>query len=353
MFKNTRSSFARLLLGFAVGDALGLPAEGLGRSTILRRWKGELRMRFMFHFGMVSDDTDHLLFTARCLARCPGDPTLFQRALARELRWWFAALPPGIGVATAKAAIKLWLGVPPSKAGVFSAGNGPGMRSIVIGAYFADPQEQRKMTDFVKASTELTHSDPKALWGALALAQTAIHAMRSAGPSTEGDLAWLDSLVSISSDPAWQTVCQSLRHGIRTDLTAREFAETLGLDRSVSGYMLHTVPMALFIWWKHRQDYRAAVSEAVHCGGDTDTLAAFVGGLCGVTSVSEIPEEWSSNLALWPESIATLDRIAASLAESHPIPRRPLWLLYAIRNVAQWCFVLGHLLIRIVQLRLR
>jgi hypothetical protein len=34
----------------------------------------------------------------------------FQRALAWNFRWWFAGLPGGVGLATAKACLKLWIG---------------------------------------------------------------------------------------------------------------------------------------------------------------------------------------------------------------------------------------------------
>ena len=43
---------AGLLLGTALGDALGLPAEGLSRQQIARRiWNGHWRHRFLFGHG--------------------------------------------------------------------------------------------------------------------------------------------------------------------------------------------------------------------------------------------------------------------------------------------------------------
>src|SRR5271165_4467825 len=88
-------AFAGVLLGTAVGDALGLPAEGLSPQRIRRRWPGPLRMRFLFGRGMVSDDTEHTLMVAQALLAQPDDPKAFQRALAWKLRWWFAGLPGG------------------------------------------------------------------------------------------------------------------------------------------------------------------------------------------------------------------------------------------------------------------
>ena len=52
------------LLGGALGDALGLPAEGLTSRRIARMWRGSWRHRFFFGKGMVSDDTEHAVMTA-------------------------------------------------------------------------------------------------------------------------------------------------------------------------------------------------------------------------------------------------------------------------------------------------
>jgi ADP-ribosylglycohydrolase len=56
-----------MLLGAAVGDALGLPSEGLSRQRIKRLFPGPLRHRFFFGHGMVSDDTEHLFMVAQAL----------------------------------------------------------------------------------------------------------------------------------------------------------------------------------------------------------------------------------------------------------------------------------------------
>jgi ADP-ribosylglycohydrolase len=50
---------AGVLLGTVVGDTLGLPAEGMSRQRIQRRWRGEWRHRLFFSRGMMSDDTEH------------------------------------------------------------------------------------------------------------------------------------------------------------------------------------------------------------------------------------------------------------------------------------------------------
>jgi ADP-ribosyl-[dinitrogen reductase] hydrolase len=161
-----------LLLGTAVGDALGLPAEGLRPAMIRRlRWSGHWRHRFLPGRGMWSDDTEHTIMLAQALLASQGKLPRFTRAFASELRWWLLGLPAGTGFATARAILRLWLGYPPQKSGVFSAGNGPCMRTALIGACF--PENPLTRRSFTEAQTRLTHSDPKAFIAALAVTELA------------------------------------------------------------------------------------------------------------------------------------------------------------------------------------
>src|SRR5258708_510613 len=123
--KASEEAFTGVLLGTAIGDALGLPAENLSPRQIRRRWPEPLRMRFIFGRGMISDDTEHTLMVAQALLSHPDDSVAFQRALGWKLRWWFAGLPGGVGLATAKACLRLWIGFPADKCAVISAGSGP------------------------------------------------------------------------------------------------------------------------------------------------------------------------------------------------------------------------------------
>ena len=62
-----RDRFRGVLLGTAVGDALGLPAEGLSRARVERMFRGRWRHRLVGRRGMISDDTEHTVFVAQCL----------------------------------------------------------------------------------------------------------------------------------------------------------------------------------------------------------------------------------------------------------------------------------------------
>src|SRR5262249_44571305 len=132
-----------------------------------------LRHRFVLGRGMVSDDTEHSCLVGQALLRRPDDADRFARALAWGLRWWLLRLPAGVGRATARGVLKLWAGWPPTRSGVFSAGNGPAMRAALLGACLGGQPE--KLRAYVRASSRVTHTDPRAERGALLIALAAHH----------------------------------------------------------------------------------------------------------------------------------------------------------------------------------
>ena len=97
------------------------------------------------------------------------------------------------------------------------------------------------------------------------------------------------------------------------------FADDLGLAKGVSGYINHTVPVALYCWLRSPGDFRRAVEDVVSLGGDTDTTAAIVGALSGATvGASGIPEEWIAGLIDWPRSVGWIKRLALALEKLFP-----------------------------------
>lgn len=334
--------FTGLLLGTAVGDALGLPAEGLSRSHIERRWHGDWRHRFLFGHGMCSDDTEHTLLVAQALLAHPEDPTTFQRCLAWKLRWWLLGLPAGVGLATLRAILKLWVGFPATRSGVFSAGNGPAMRSAIIGAYFAN--EPAKRREFVSASTRITHTDPKAQTAALAVAEAAAWAVSQDEPVAN----LIQRLPSLGQDAEWPALCQKLNEALSRGASVITFADDLGLHTGISGYAYHSVPMALYAWLQQPKDFPSALKAALDCGGDTDTVGAIVGALAGAScGEGGIPAEWLTGIWEWPHSCAFIRQVALRLAAQKPGgrplgPVRYFWPGLIPRNVLFLITVLAH-----------
>ena len=336
-----------LLVGAAVGDALGLPAEGLSRQRIRRLFGTCWRQRLLFGYGMVSDDTEHTVFVAQSLLRHPAAPERFARRLGWCLRGWLLSLPAGIGFATLRAIGKLWLGFPPNRSGVYSAGNGPAMRVAIIGAAFATDPNRRAA--YIAASTRLTHTDPKALTGATAIAELAAWIVRdrlTERPALEAFVALLRSCGP--EDREWLAAVDAIAQAARDAAAVPELADRLGLARGVTGYIYHTVPVVAYAWFRHCGDFRRTLTAVLDCGGDTDTTGAIVGGLTGaMTGTAGIPAEWRSRIADWPRSLSLLEtiagRLSAVIATGQPAdPVRYFWPVVPLRNLVFLLIVLVH-----------
>jgi ADP-ribosyl-[dinitrogen reductase] hydrolase len=305
-----REAFQGILLGTAVGDALGLPTEGLSSQIVRRLTNGNWKHRFLGSRGMWSDDTEHTFLVAQALLANPATPLDFQRALAWKLRAWLLGLPAGIGFATLRAILKLWLGFSPDKSGVNSAGNGPAMRSAIIGAFFHDDLPNLKR--YLKASTTLTHTSTQAEVGAEAIALAI--AWKLNNPTTTPH-DFLPFLAAQHNEPEWNRILAQMRSALDSARSVSDFATDLGLAKGVSGYIYHTVPVALYAWLRHHGDFYGALKAALDCGGDTDTVGAITGALAGA-SVGRvgIPKDLVTGLLEWPRSTLVLDQAGERLA---------------------------------------
>jgi len=338
------------VLGLAVGDALGVPREGMSARRGERLFPNLDKHHFFFGHGMFSDDTEHACMTAQALLVSGGDVERFKRSLGRRIRWWFAGLPAGIGHATVKACVKLWCGFSPDRSGVFSAGNGPAMRSPILGAAFRGDRD--KLRAYVSASTRITHTDPKAECGALVAAWAVHRAAETrlgAPPTAAAFVAELREL--LAGEEAATALLVSLdlmAQHLEAGRTVAEYAASLGLKHGVSGYIYHTVPVAIYAWLRHPDDYRAAVQAVIRCGGDTDTVAAVAGAIVGArVGKAGIPSELLAGIIDWPRSVHWVDTLAARLAEGKwresPQPTHSLavWVL-PLRNALFFVWVLLH-----------
>lgn len=342
--RTTSESFAAVLLGTAVGDALGLPAEGVSRQRIHRLWRGVWRHRFLAGRGMISDDTEHTLMVTQALLAHPDDAAAFHRALGWKLRWWSASLPAGVGLATAKACLRLWIGFPPDRCAVASAGSGPAMRCAIIGAFFAHAPERRRA--FVLASTRLTHRSWQAETAALAVAEVVALAVTAGTmPAAANVFSILRGLIA---EREWQDRLGQMESSLARGDSVGAFAESLGLGKGVSGYALHVVPVALYAWLRHGGEYRTAMVAALDCGGDTDTVGAILGALCGAAHGAEaIPAEWIDGIVDWPRSVGFMRGVAERLARQSqsvtPLGEvRYFWPGLVLRNVVFLVVVLLH-----------
>lgn len=325
------------LLGCAVGDSLGLPTEGLSRRRAAKMLKSPLRQQLIGPYGMCSDDTEHLFFTAQALLKCHGEPEKFVRSLGRSLRMWFLALPAGVGLATAKACLKLCVGFPPTKSGVRSAGNGPAMRAPILGVYAAgDPKLQKTLVD---ASTRITHTDPDAITGAHLIAVLAGYLAE--GMNQDDALDQLRLLPDLS--PFWTERLELIQTGLTTEISVMRMAEQLGLVKGISGYICHTVPMVIYTVLRHPEDPMSGLEVLIAGGGDTDTTAAIAGALYGAKlGPDAFPEKVVSTIRNGPMSVRVMRKAGQALDRNELTPVSWAWLLVPFRNLFFLAVVLCH-----------
>ena len=342
--ERTQTHIVGSILGTAIGDAMGLPYEGLSPRRAARFFGPPDRYRFFFGRGMVSDDTEHTCMVAQSLIASGGDIDAFRRYLGWRFRFWLLGLPAGIGLATLRSIVRLWIGFSPRKSGVFSAGNGPAMRAAILGAAINDPQSLR---EFVRASTRITHTDPKAEYGAFAVALAAQLARQCESVSGDQFLDCLRSCLGRDADELLSLI-KGAATAANQGQSTESFAESLGLAKGVSGYVYHSVPVAIHAWLTHPCDFRSAVTNVIRCGGDTDSTAAIVGGIIGSAVGKEgLPVDWLNNLREWPRSVSWMDRLGTQLESSSHATNRsrpikiPVWGLLP-RNLFFLLVVLCH-----------
>jgi ADP-ribosylglycohydrolase len=176
-----------------------------------------------------------------------------------------------VGRATIRASLRIALGLKPS--GVWSAGNGAAMRAGVVGVFFQDRPEPRRA--FGRALAETTHRDPRAIEGALYVAEIAACCAVEPAEASRRDIAVRSQAVVADRELA-TAIDRAISLADAADST-QDAAKVCG----TSGYVVSTVAFATFCFLKYGDDPIEALSQAIAAGGDTDSIAAILGGWLG------------------------------------------------------------------------
>lgn len=329
-----RERLEGLLLGTAVGDALGLPLEGLDARAIARRFAPVTRYRLLGATGFVSDDTEQSALVAQALAAHPGDVALAVRRFRRSLLGWFLRLPWGVGWATLRSCVRIAAGL--ARSGVDSAGNGAAMRAAVVGVAFADDPRARRV--FSDALARVTHLDARAVEGARFVAEVAALAVPGVSP-----LAIVEAASPVVESPE---LGQALRAAVSLAKEGTDVA--LAAERlHTSGFVLHTVPFAAFCFARFGDEPLRMLQETYSAGGDTDSIGAIVGAWAGARGgPCAFPEPLISALHDGPFGPAHLRALAADVANAVETGARPLAtyspLAALLRNLALYPVILAH-----------
>jgi ADP-ribosylglycohydrolase len=288
----TSDQFTGCLLGLALGDALGAPVEAYPPEearryvALLTEHTAPDRGPGGRAFGQVTDDTQLARELLLSIAEQGGfDPVAFA---GRLLEFVASGRLVGGGPATLAAARQLAQGRAWHDAGVPApyAGNGAAMRAGPLGLlYHRDP---RHLTRVVVDQARVTHHDPRATAGAVAIAWAVAIASRREAIHAAEFLAEISAAVE-PVDTGFATTIHDLRFwvGLAPTEAATAFAER-GLEpeahtgwHGISSFVVSSVCWSLYAFLRAPERFLDAVRVAIEVGGDTDTLAAMTGAISG------------------------------------------------------------------------
>ena len=299
-----------MLIGLAIGDALGNTSEGLLPATRRQRY-GEIRDYLPNPHasgravGLPSDDSQLAFWT---LGQLIEDGSLVPSNLARR---FCSGRIFGLG-----STVRAFLGrlinehLPWDEAGVASAGNGALMRiAPVLIPHLRQPS--RRLWSDTALATIITHNDAAALAASVGFVALLWDALAMTRPSEPG--WWLNRFLQIAeplepADSAYRTrggrftgyngrFVDFVRERV-SDAWERRLDTATACDEWYSGaYLLETMPSVLYVLMRHGHDPEEAIVRAVNDTKDNDTVAAIVGAAVGALhGVSALPERWRRGL---------------------------------------------------------
>ena len=284
--------FIGTLVGLAIGDALGMPFEGMSALEIKEQF-GKI-YDFMPHPtsklkpGQYTDDTEMMICLAESIIN--SKEVVPEDVSRKYLSWYLSGDWRGIGRTTYKALLNLKKGISWQRSGIsdkWSAGNGTAMRVAPIGLF--DWQDLAKLKRDAELDAVITHNNPEAIAGSQAVAFTIARLV--SGEVELGNL--IDEACEFIGE------CELAKRLIYAKrlLEANKPPEVALMMMGTSGYVVETVPSALYCFLKSPRDFERTVISCVMAGGDTDAVAAIAGAISGAyNGLKGIPRRWVENV---------------------------------------------------------
>ncbi|MCA9158233.1 MAG: ADP-ribosylglycohydrolase family protein, partial [Planctomycetales bacterium] len=213
-----------------------------------------------------------------------------------------------------------------------------------------------RLSRWVDESTKLTHKHPLASDGCQVLAALADHGATCKTEKFDPHAA-LAVAIDASSMSDIQYKLRELQAFLEQRRSPRAVARHFGWDQYVSGFIVPTTIMATYCWLRYPNNFRRAVTSAVMLGGDTDSIAAIVGGLVGAhVGAQRLPAELVNGISGISHGPAWIEELAERLShwphgpdDLHAAPCQstdPLGQL--VRNAWTAALVLKHTALRTI-----
>lgn len=313
-----RDRLAGSLIGQCLGDALGFVVEGYSREVcqeyveeILLTDKAGTIGRSPHAFGQYTDDSQLVRELMESYVGCRGfDAGDYGRRIAALFSEQRVV---GRGRATTEAAARLARGEHWTRSGVPApyAGNGAAMRAAPIGWMFCRSDDA--LVRAARDQARITHTDPRAVAGAVAIAGAVALALRAmpgtlkperfierlarwVRPIDPGFAAEIERLEALRlrdpDDAVWLISRAGLRPG-----DAEMVGRWPAAEGMISPYVIPSVLWSLYSFLRTPDDYMAAICTAISGGGDADTTAAMTGAISGAyLGLEAIPRELAERL---------------------------------------------------------
>jgi len=278
-----KSKFTGALLGSAVGDALGAPVEGYSMKKVISVFEEGWEMIS----GRYTDDTEMMIGVAESLIENKGfdgedmatrfidnyDPSRGYGPGSKE-----ALRRISKGESWEETSKKLF-------GGKGSYGNGAAMRIAPVGIFYYDDAD--KLKEIAYKSSHITHSHELGKEGA-ALQAFSI-ALAVSGTKKEDMLL---KLKRFTKSEVYKEKVRKLEALLDKETTKKEVIYGLGSGKEA----FNSVPTAIYSFL-HADSFKDAVVYAVSLGGDTDTVGAMTGAICGAYyGEGAIPKRWVEKL---------------------------------------------------------
>jgi poly(ADP-ribose) glycohydrolase ARH3 len=303
----TRDRARGLLLGLALGDALGAPFEGRDSVDPVDLVAEELAPSGLVH----TDDTALAHVLARHLAEHRDTVVLDENLLARDFAEAWRAEPwRGYGSGTPKVFGLINAGVPwPDATHAFyqgqgSFGNGAAMRVAPVALAGTSLHHTAELA---RRSAAVTHAHKHGQYGATCQAAAAYLSLHSDPARPLEVTAFLHDLARVVQSGPWHEKLDRVAELVLRRPEPRHAAGALGNDASALG----SAPTALLAFLLHPDRANDAIRYAIRAGGDTDTIAAMAGALAGArTGASALPAAWLRRLAVAGQLLGLADRLS-------------------------------------------
>jgi ADP-ribosyl-[dinitrogen reductase] hydrolase len=298
-----------MLLGLAIGDALGNTSESLSAAERGARY-GEIRdylpnSKSAGHrVGLPSDDSQLAFWTLESLLECDGLDLddLSARFASREIF--------GIGKSVSQFLSNRERGAASwYQSGAESAGNGALMRIAPVVLNHPAGTSAALWLDVALASI-ITHRDASSVASCVAYADLLARMLRLPAPPTSDWIVttFLATVRQVCTDESYRPRGGTFaaRAGSFPDYLEFVLGEARRHDWSTQAacaawssgaYLLETVPSMIWILARHAHDPEEAIVRAVNDTHDNDTIASLVGAAVGALHGKQaLPATWQRGL---------------------------------------------------------